>query len=122
MFAWRHCVTHWTLKFPSLTYLWCVHNVRAFIHSKGKLWVPLLHDSISRAQCNKRQPTCWTDSPQPSTVQRVGDPAAAGRSGPFPILIPLASVGSFQPSRIVSIAVALRGHSEWQPGGIVLPR
>ena len=35
---------------------------------------------------------------------------------------PLASVGSFQPSRIVNVAVALRGHSEWQPGGIVLPR
>jgi len=26
---------------------------------------------------------------------------------------PLASVGSFQPSRIVNIGVALRGHSEW---------
>lgn len=25
-------------------------------------------------------------------------------------------------ARIVNIAVALRGHSEWQPGGIVLPR
>ena len=35
---------------------------------------------------------------------------------------PLASVGSFQPSRIVNIAAALRGHSEWQPGGSVLPR
>jgi hypothetical protein len=35
---------------------------------------------------------------------------------------PLASVGSFQPSRIVNIAVALRGHSEWEPGGIVLSR
>ena len=32
------------------------------------------------------------------------------------------SVVSFQPSRIVNIAVALRGHSERQPGGIVLPR
>ena len=35
---------------------------------------------------------------------------------------PLASIGSFQPSSIVNIAVALRGHSEWQPAAIVLPR
>ena len=35
---------------------------------------------------------------------------------------PLASVGSFQPSGIVNIAAALRGHSEWQPGESVLPR
>lgn len=35
---------------------------------------------------------------------------------------PLASIGSFQPSRIVNIAVALRGHSECQPSAIVLPR
>jgi len=25
-------------------------------------------------------------------------------------------------AEVVNIVVALRGHSEWQPGGIVLPR
>ena len=37
------------------------------------------------------------------------------------VVIRLASVGSFQPSRIVNIVVALRGHSKLA-GGIVLLR